>query len=72
MSNIGNRIKALRQEQGLTQTDLAQKIGMSYIQIGRYETQKSNPSADVLQKLAKALETSTDFLMNGSTDAPKA
>ena len=41
---------------------------MTYIQIGRYETQKSNPSSDVLQKLANALDTTTDFLMNGSHD----
>lgn len=41
---------------------------MTYIQIGRYETKKANPSSDVLQKIAQALNTTTDYLMNGSTD----
>lgn len=65
---IGDRIKELRLKKKLTQADLAKLVGLTYIQIGRYEKQKSNPSSDVLQRLAEALETSTDFLMNGSTD----
>jgi transcriptional regulator with XRE-family HTH domain len=65
---VGKRIKELRINKGLTQTELADKVGLSYIQVGRYETHKSNPSSDVLQKLATILETSTDFLMTGSFD----
>ena len=66
--NIGERIKDLRVGKKLTQTELAKMVGMSYIQIGRYETHKSSPSSDVLQKLATALDTTTDFLMQGSSD----
>lgn len=62
---IGDRIKQLRVMANLTQTELAEKVGLTYVQIGRYETGKSNPSSDVLQKLAAVLETSADFLMNG-------
>ena len=65
---IGERIKELRKAKKLTQSQLAEIVGMSYIQIGRYETQKSNPSSEVLQKLANALDTSTDFLMQGDSD----
>lgn len=65
---IGTRIKELRVAKKLTQTELAKIVGLSYIQIGRYETQKSNPSSEVLQKLATALDTTTDFLMQGNTD----
>jgi transcriptional regulator with XRE-family HTH domain len=65
---IGERIKELRTAKKLTQTDLAKIVGLSYIQVGRYETQKSNPSSDVLQKLAQALGTTTDYLMQGNTD----
>lgn len=63
---IGERIKELRTARKLTQSELAQLVGLSYIQIGRYETGKSAPSADVLNKLADALGTTNDFLMNGS------
>jgi len=64
----GERIKELRTAKKLTQSELAKIVGLSYIQIGRYETQKSNPSSDVLQKIANALNTSIDFLMQGNTD----
>lgn len=65
---VGDRIKVLRQELNLTQSELAKKVSLSYIQIGRYEKQKSRPSAEVLQRLAEALNTSTDFLMNGNSE----
>ena len=52
----------------LTQTELAGQVGLSYIQIGRYETNKSSPSADVLHRLAAALDATTDFLMKGTED----
>ena len=38
--SIGDRIKKLRTKLKMTQTDLANKVGLSYIQVGRYETQK--------------------------------
>lgn len=69
MSNeVGQRIKQLRTLKGLTQSALAELIGLTYIQVGRYEKGKSNPSSEVLQKLAVALDTSTDMIMNGSSN----
>ena len=65
---ISERIRELRTAKKMTQSDLAKLVGLTYIQIGRYETGKSTPSSDVLNKLAEALGTTTDFLMNGSDD----
>jgi transcriptional regulator with XRE-family HTH domain len=65
---VGERIKEQRTQKKLTQTELAKLVGLTYIQIGRYETGKSNPSADVLNRLAQALDTTTDFLMKGTED----
>ena len=65
---IGDRIKELRTKKQLTQSDLAGMVGLTYVQIGRYETYKSTPSSDILQKLAKVLDTTTDYLMNGSNN----
>ena len=65
---ISERIEELRTGKKLTQSDLATEVGLTYVQIGRYETGKSSTSADVLQKLAAALDTTTDYLMNGSND----
>jgi transcriptional regulator with XRE-family HTH domain len=67
MDSFGNKIAGLRKAKKISQGELAKKVGLSYIQVGRYETQKSNPSSDVLQKLANALDTTTDFLMQGSS-----
>lgn len=67
--SVGDRIKELRVSKKLTQSELADAVGLTYIQIGRYEKHKSNPSADVLQKIAEILSTTTDYLMNGSMDA---
>lgn len=67
MSLIGKRIKELRTELKLTQKGLADKIGMTYVQIGRYEKRGAVPSSEVLNKLADALNTTTDYLMNGNT-----
>jgi transcriptional regulator with XRE-family HTH domain len=62
---VGERIKQLRKKSELTQQQLADKVGITYIQIGRYETGKSNASSDILQKVATALNTTADFLMSG-------
>ena len=44
---------------------MANAVGISYAQIGRYETKGAQPSAEVLKKIADALDTTTDFLMYG-------
>jgi transcriptional regulator with XRE-family HTH domain len=62
------RLKKARVDKGLSQTELANLVGIHYTQIGRYENKGSQPSADVLAKLANALEVSSDFLMNGTSD----
>jgi transcriptional regulator with XRE-family HTH domain len=46
---------------------LAKVIGVHHSQIGRYEKGEASPSAEVLKKMANALNVSTDYLMNGST-----
>ncbi|MCC5932097.1 MAG: helix-turn-helix transcriptional regulator [Cyclobacteriaceae bacterium] len=58
-------VERIKDKEKMTQQELAIKAGLTCIQIGRYETQKSNPSS-VLQRLAQELHTTTDYLMNGS------
>ena len=45
---------------------------MTYVQIGRYERGKSTPSAGAVERLARALDTTADYLMTGGTDAASA
>ena len=42
-------------------------VGVHHSQVGRYEKGEASPSAEVLKKMANALDVSTDFLMNGTT-----
>ena len=49
------------------QTDLANKVGVSYAQIGRYETKGVQPPAEVLNKIADELNSSIDYLINGES-----
>lgn len=66
-NNLGNRILELRKAKGWSQTELADKVDISYAQIGRYETKGAQPPAEVVKKIAEALDTSVDYLLFGST-----
>jgi transcriptional regulator with XRE-family HTH domain len=67
-NKLGKRIMDLRKEKNMSQTDLANKVDLSYAQIGRYETKNVQPPAEILKKMADALDTSVDYLINGTTD----
>lgn len=58
-------IKHLREKQGLTQAELAEKIGVSSKTISKWETAKGLPDISLLQPLAQALNISLIELMNG-------
>jgi transcriptional regulator with XRE-family HTH domain len=68
MDVLGQRIIELRKKKNLSQTDLAKIVGLSYAQIGRYETKGSQPPAEALKKIADALDTTVDYLINGDSD----
>jgi transcriptional regulator with XRE-family HTH domain len=53
---ICNRIKKYRHEMGLTQEDLAEKVGVSRVYIGYVEQGRNTPSLEILEKIAKALK----------------
>lgn len=54
---FGQKLKILREEQGLTQDDLAKMVGVSSKTISRYESGESNPRYPrIYDDLAKALK----------------
>ena len=64
---IGERIKLRRNELGLTQTELAQRMGLtSKTTICKAETKDFNPTMDRIKEFAKALETTPSYLMGWS------
>lgn len=60
---FGERLTAVRRARGLTQTQLAEKIGSSQRAISAYETVAEFPPTAVLVDLAKALDVSADELL---------
>ncbi len=58
------RLIALRKERGLTQQGMADTIGIHVNSLKKYEAGQSQPSPDVLKKIAKAIHVSTDFLLS--------
>lgn len=61
----GNTIKDLRESRGLTQAELAERIGVSSKTVSKWETAKGLPDISLLQPLAQALGISVIELMNG-------
>lgn len=61
----GTTIKQLREARGLTQAELAEKIGVSSKTVSKWETAKGLPDISLLQPLAQALGISVIELMNG-------
>lgn len=62
-----NRLKFLREEKGLFQSDIAKILGVSVAAVGFYENEKRDMSPETIIKLAEYFNVSTDYLL-GKTD----
>lgn len=62
-TTFSRRLKALREERGMTQRDLADASGVKLNSIARYETAEIIPRADKVFDMAQALDCSIDVLM---------
>ena len=64
---ISERIRHTRQQQKLSQLDLAEKAALSPKSLSRYELGTSIPPADSLKAIANALGVSADYLLDDET-----
>jgi len=53
---IAEQIKKIRKEKGLSQLEVADKLSMNRVQYNRIETGKSDPTMNVLQRIANVLD----------------
>lgn len=60
---IGKRIQEIRIEKGLKQDYLAEKLKINRPNISKYETGETAIPLDILKKISKILDTSTDYLL---------
>jgi transcriptional regulator with XRE-family HTH domain len=63
---IGRKIRALRLQRGLSQTSLADGIGLTFQQVQKYEKGTNRVSAGRLQKIADLLDTPITFFYRGA------
>ncbi len=63
----GATIKRLREEKGITQTQLAEQIGVSDKTVSKWETAKGLPDITLIEPLSQALGVSVIELMSGNT-----
>ncbi|HWM89821.1 MAG TPA: helix-turn-helix transcriptional regulator [Thermoanaerobaculia bacterium] len=68
---LGDRISRLRRKKKLSQGDLAERIGTSNHQLSKYERGIHEPSLELLSRIARTLDTSTDFLITGKEPASR-
>lgn len=61
------RVRELREDQGLTQTQIAKMLGMSQTGYSKYETGENDIPTAILIKLAQFYGVSTDYML-GVTD----
>lgn len=58
-----HRLRDLREDAGLTQTQVAKYLGMSQTGYSKYETSENDIPTQVLIRLAQLYRTSTDYLL---------
>lgn len=63
--NIGDRIKKVRRDLNMTQTEFANRIGSMQNTITRYETNNRNPSAPVIALICKEFNVNEEWLRTG-------
>ena len=68
---VGNLISKLREEKGLSQSDLGSYIGVTNKAVSRWENGRGYPDTSILLKLAEVLEITVDELLKGELSISK-
>ena len=67
---LGQRIRERREALGLSQEQVAEKMGVSRQAVGKWESDDARPSTDNLLRLAALLVVEVQELASGETPAP--
>lgn len=66
MEHIGKRIERLLKEKGYSQKELSGMVGVTEAAMSRYLSCEREPKLEVIANLATALDTTSDYLINGT------
>ena len=65
---LGNKIQSLREEHSLSQKELANHVGVTTGTVAEWEADESAPNLAELSRLSKALNVSSDVLLDSTTE----
>lgn len=66
--HVGDKLRLMRTLRGLSQTELAGKVGLTFQQVQKYESGANRISASRLWEIAEALDTPIGFFFDGLRD----
>ena len=69
MVNFGAMLRALRKQAGMSQKQLAERLGVTKSVVSYYELSERMPSPDVLIKIAGVFHVTTDYLLGRESKA---
>jgi len=68
--NIADRIQNLRKAKGISQEELADKIGVSRQAVSKWESKQSTPDIEKIIIMSDYFEVTTDYLLKGIEPKP--
>jgi len=71
MKTFGARLRQARNKKMLTQSQVAQLIGIDYTTISKYENDRSQPDNETVQELASLYDITIDWLFTGGSAGEK-
>ena len=63
--NMANRIQYLRKTKGLSQEELADKVGVSRQAVSKWESEQSTPDIEKIISMSELFEVTTDYILKG-------
>ena len=66
---LPERMKQLRKEKGITQTDLAKALSVSSVTVAMWEIGKRKPSFELFDRLTEVFDRRIDYILGASDDA---
>ena len=67
--HVGARTRALRLQRGISQSELASELGVSFQQVQKYETGANRVSASKLYTIARVLKVKPGYFFDGLDDS---
>lgn len=68
METLNERIKQLRKDKGLTQSQLADQLGVTDKAVSKWEVGEANPDISLLVKISQVFNVTIDYLLTGKVE----